>query len=103
MERIAVRKSPAYPGLCVGCAQQQVCTYPRPHERPVFRCLEFEETSENEGLDHNGGNGGFRLGVRVRVEPERLEPGLCAECEERDGCTYPKLPGGVWRCVLPRV
>jgi hypothetical protein len=100
MEPFANKKNAAYPGLCASCDKQPVCTYPRVRPRPVLQCLEFEEMSAAAAGRILQGRSGSRLGVRVRVrvEPERLEPGLCADCELRDGCTYPRMPGGVWFC-----
>jgi hypothetical protein len=100
MEMHAVRKSASSPGLCLACERQGTCMYPRNPARPVMQCLEYEELSVAEpgGTAEPWGNGSGRLGIRLRVEPERLEPGLCSDCEMREGCTYPRLPGGVWFC-----
>jgi hypothetical protein len=98
MHRFPFRKSPSYPGLCISCEKVLQCTYPRVRERPVFRCLEFEEASQAETSTVRVPQSGFRPGVGPRVEPERREPGLCAECEGRGVCTYPRSPGGVWFC-----
>lgn len=86
-------------GLCSGCQNEAVCTYPKAPDRPVLNCLEFEELS---GIWHNGSAGRAkplkaRLGVTVRAAPP-LEPGLCATCDLRPTCQYPKHAGGVWFC-----
>jgi len=46
---------------------------------------------------------GPRASVDLDVRPARTDaggrvPGLCANCEERDSCRFPRPQGGVWRC-----
>ena len=100
MEKHAERRSASHLGLCLACERQGTCTYPRDPGRPVLQCLEFEELSvaELEGAIALRQTGNRWLGLSLRVEPERFEPGLCADCEMRASCTYPRHPGGVWFC-----
>ncbi len=105
MERFADIRRAAHPGLCLTCDNQKGCLYPRMRQRPVLQCLEYEELSEGDA-EHTPapqergprGRAHKTLGISLSAEPRRTEPGLCADCELRATCTYPRLPGGVWFC-----
>jgi hypothetical protein len=36
--------------------------------------------------------------AREAAPEKRKHLGLCANCEDRDTCTFPRPEGGVWRC-----
>jgi hypothetical protein len=99
MERNVERRSAVSLGLCQTCDSLAACTYPRAPRHPVFQCLEFEERSVVETAAPVRKNGRHNaLGLSIGDEAERREHGLCADCELRGSCTYPRLPGGVWFC-----
>jgi hypothetical protein len=82
-------------GLCATCINYPICQYTlRAGACGVLYCNEFDN--------------GVRQNTRT-VTPARPAPypavtetpplaGLCANCELRESCTYPKPPGGVWHC-----
>ena len=87
------------PGICGQCIHAESCTYPRPDDRPVLACDEFE---------------GYPMRAVARVSSIKrtrstasaetsegvisLYRGLCSTCEKRSGCDFPKPEGGVWHC-----
>jgi hypothetical protein len=85
-------------GLCSMCEKRRVCTYPHKGHAPVLNCLEYEELSVAEQPQRGPTGASTRLDATVGVKTERREPGLCGICEQRDRCTYPRSPGGVWFC-----
>jgi hypothetical protein len=98
MEQAIGHSGEIHQGLCSGCEKQRVCTYPRQLHAPVLNCLEYEELSVAERPRREPAGASSRLNVTVGVSPEQREPGLCGICEQRDRCTYPRSPGGVWFC-----
>lgn len=86
-------------GLCLSCRNSLTCTFLENHNEAVLQCDEFD---------------GFELRVRKpehsllksttgsKSNSEKKDPngarGLCANCEDRKACTYPKPEGGVWHC-----
>jgi hypothetical protein len=87
-----------YRGLCATCAIGALCTFPRDPKRPVMNCDEFE---------------GYEKGMKASMEAVHAAPsapgdaahprdekykGLCSNCENRQGCTFPKPEGGVLNC-----
>jgi hypothetical protein len=79
-------------GICSACIHESDCTYPRA-AWPVTQCGEFESyfpaPPEPPPV------------LSRSVEEENSSPihvGLCGSCVDRGICTYPKPPGGVWRC-----
>ena len=98
-----------YRGLCATCEHRTTCTYPHPKDRPVLFCEEFEGLCDNliaaagpispllraaqtqtTGVRHEP-----RIEVRDKPSPYK---GLCRTCENRETCTFPKPPDGVWHC-----
>jgi hypothetical protein len=80
-------------GICAACAKDLECTYVRDFDAPPLECGEFE------------------LSIRAVEPPEPLDApeidppreakthaGLCANCENRAACIYPRPEGGIWRC-----
>ena len=93
--------------LCRTCKNRETCTYPKVRGRPIHYCSEHESWQECEGdvslallkVDNtlpvspppNIGN--------PFMDPDEERPrGLCVNCENREDCTFPKPPGGVWHC-----
>ncbi len=88
-------RKPRYGGLCSTCSHAPHCTYPRDPQRAVMHCDEFE---------------GIELGpakppaqktqpAASAAVPQAVEyKGLCGNCDNHDGCTYPRPERGVWHC-----
>lgn len=90
-------------GLCSTCNNVSTCFY-FATRGPALFCELYD--------DHVNGAPPVSQSRLVRTPPraERRRPaatppqkpvvlkGLCVNCEHRDTCTFPKPPGGVWRC-----
>lgn len=88
-------------GLCMTCVHSSACAFPRREGQPVLSCEEFDDRVEGSVETPGADN----LLVRVseaRVTDVTHEPpghtGLCATCEHRETCAYPKPEGGIWHC-----
>ncbi len=88
-------------GLCMTCVHVGTCTFLRRDTPPVLFCEEFDGQQE-----HRSGASAEVMAQSVTVHtqatymPERSSKfnGLCATCEKRELCTFPKAEGGVWHC-----
>lgn len=80
-------------GLCATCANAPDCTHVRIAGGPVVSCDDLAPL----GIDVPDAVGVEAPAVREVPRPAALA-GLCATCERRATCTYPKPAGGVWRC-----
>ncbi len=97
-------------GLCSTCSHAPSCTYQRDPKRPVVDCEEFEtevgEPVKLSGLRHAEADSAAQAGrdvVSSGASPGDEDDfarykGLCGNCEDRRGCTFPKPEGGVWHC-----
>lgn len=87
-----------YRGICAVCKKAPTCIYPKDPEAPYLFCGEFEAYALPEDKT-NGKNGSQKTMLQVR-ETNLAEPfvGLCANCEKRYSCTFPKPESGVWHC-----
>lgn len=92
---------PQYGGLCLTCDHARSCTYPRDPERPVLQCEEFEaydmpveRTTVDAFLASSNANARAASGPNGKGEFK----GLCANCENRKTCTFPRPEEGVWHC-----
>lgn len=98
--RPALRET-EYSGLCMTCVHSSTCAFPRRKDQPVLSCEQFAE----HGKDHVETAATVRPPpaepqaqmIEVKEEPSRYK-GLCATCENRETCTFPKPEGGVWHC-----
>jgi hypothetical protein len=91
------RKTATASGLCATCEKAGVCTYPNRNAHPVMHCLEFEEATM---ADEPPAPRAWRLTVEKGIQ--ELSPaargGLCATCDLRAACTFPRGPEGSWFC-----
>jgi len=86
-------KTNAAKGVCAACKYYPGCIYEAPSGGVILECEQFEM--------------GFRE-PEACPKPERPTrsyakdtngfAGLCANCDNRETCIYPKPEGGVWRC-----
>ena len=80
-----------YRGLCSTCKNASGCVFPRSIEHPVMHCDEFD--------GHEGPKTIVTPRIVTVINDEKAEfKGLCRNCENRNGCTYPKSEAGVWHC-----
>lgn len=84
-------------GICITCNNVGFCMHRRRHNQAVWYCNEFDDFTPR--------NGGFRLrSAEMRETAEAVKEetgqfkGLCANCEKRHFCQFPKSEGGVWHC-----
>ena len=90
-----------YSGLCSTCDGRATCTFPHHADRPTLFCGEFDWLWQH------------RMETAAKAMPPRQEvearpivearttskyKGICATCDNQDGCTFPKSPAGVWHC-----
>jgi hypothetical protein len=86
-----------YNGLCASCSSATDCTFKRSAERAIMHCDEFSGY-EIPGLLITEAEITAKPRLSFSEPTPSILSGLCVNCEERDGCTYPKSDGGVWRC-----
>ena len=80
-------------GLCLSCRSNSNCAYRNNHQEPVLQCEEFD------------GYASVPMSAKIKKTAVAVdEPGsgkykgLCANCEIRKTCKYPKPEDGVWHC-----
>ena len=89
-----------YPSLCTTCGSRDTCTYPKSPGRPVLQCEEFSgvAASSPRALYEEVFDPAPVVLPRGRYPRSEEALGLCSNCENRAGCTFPKPQGGVWHC-----
>ena len=90
-----------YRGLCRSCVGRATCTYPRPKDRQVLFCAEFEGELLHPARPYVAmAAPEWKPQTRMgNPDPEESAyKGLCRTCEKRSSCTFPKPLGGVWHC-----
>jgi len=90
-------------GVCAACKNDLSCIYPRDFDHPPLECEEFElgfipaeiaAARARELVE-------MEIPARAPLPKERDSDkylGLCANCDHRAACIYPKPEGGIWRC-----
>ena len=86
-----------HPGICGQCRLADSCTYPRPDDRPVLECDEFEGYPMRAAAKVSAIKQG-KASVKESENIVSLYRGLCSTCEKRENCNFPKPEGGVWHC-----
>lgn len=90
-----------YAGLCMTCVHSSTCAFPRRKDQPVLSCEEFDDRVEGSA-ETTGADDPLVRESQARVTDVTHEPhghtGLCATCDNRETCTYPKPEGGIWHC-----
>ena len=91
-----------YRGLCSTCKGRDTCTYPRPTDRAVLFCAEHDGYEEAPLVNILASISSVAPEREPRTSPMKAKPsrrqGLCAICENRETCTFPKSAEGVWQC-----
>ena len=86
-------------GLCATCVGVETCTFPYPADRSVLTCAEFEPWPPRQGATVLTSAAQASPTVNYRTRGDLPRPlGLCVNCENAEGCTFPMPEGGVWRC-----
>jgi hypothetical protein len=86
--------------MCAACRWGSACTFPHHPELPVRLCDEFDPCDILPEADRR------TLSCQEETLPgsalsdqETDGPrGLCADCGNRQTCTFTRLEGGVWQC-----
>jgi len=90
-----------YGGLCMTCVHSSTCAFPRRKDQPVLSCEEFDDggrrPTEITGADDPLVPEPQAQVTDITHEPPRHK-GLCATCNNRETCTFPKPEGGIWHC-----
>lgn len=93
MQKTAIHETLFLHGLCATCRNAPGCTYSRSADVPVQDCLEFD--GEQRAAEARPA----RATPAERNERRRAgELGMCAWCDNRVSCTFPRNPGGTWLC-----
>jgi len=85
----------ATPSLCSACVYGNECVMQAEAGRVILQCEQFEMAFPPEQTRQTP--------IRYRTLPRNggessKYTGLCANCANRETCSYPKPEGGVWRC-----
>jgi hypothetical protein len=79
----------------------ETCTFPKPKDRPVLFCDEFEGEVQRPATVVAAKPAPAE---KVALESEAADvgtpqlKGLCRLCSKRATCVFPKPAGGVWHC-----
>jgi len=80
-------------GVCTVCKYDPDCIYEAGARVAILQCEQFEPAFPAEAARPPKG----RASAAMKQDPNGYA-GLCANCENRATCIYPKPEGGVWRC-----
>ena len=83
---------PEHHDLCSTCEHVRTCGGRSTPAKPIFSCERYVECVSaclRNGLQAARQHGG---------DSGRLD-GLCAGCEMRETCKFPRPEGGVWHCT----
>ena len=93
MQKTSIHETLYSHGLCATCRNAPSCTFQRRVDAPVMDCLEFDGELRTEASRAS------RPAPRQpRGQAAGSEPGLCAWCDNRATCTFPRKAGGIWFC-----
>jgi hypothetical protein len=88
-------------GLCMTCVHSSTCAFLQREGQPVLSCEEFDD-SEGRPTEIAGADDPLVPEPQAQVADVKHEPpahtGLCATCDNRETCTFPKPEGGIWHC-----
>ena len=87
-------------GLCQTCMHAPNCAFSQTRGSPVLQCEEFEAEAALPAKGETGAVSAAGPGVDAApdMNGSGKYKGLCANCENRDTCTFPKSEEGVWHC-----
>ncbi len=99
--RAPVERRAENSGLCTTCVHVRTCTFLRRDTPPVLFCEEFDgQEKHSSGATAEVMAQSTTVHTQATYLRERSSKfkGLCATCENRELCTFPKAEGGVWHC-----
>lgn len=82
-------------GICAACKYDPECIFEELSGGRATQCEQFELGLRDDSSPAP------RRGQRTAAGRDRAqngELGLCANCDNRRTCIYPRPEGGVWRC-----
>jgi len=82
-------------GVCAACKYNPECIYEAASSGVILQCEQFELAFPVEAARPTSTQPHAMAG---RVADENGYAGLCANCDNRATCIYPRPEGGVWRC-----
>ncbi len=101
-KQVAVETREEYLGICSTCNHAPDCAHRlRNPDVAIWECENYDDYVHIDGTELNGGLSTVLPPPRKSHRPEfdSIEyKGLCANCEKRDECTFPRPAGGVWHC-----
>ncbi|OPX94679.1 MAG: hypothetical protein A4E62_01977 [Syntrophorhabdus sp. PtaU1.Bin002] len=83
-----------YQGICPSCENLALCSFIQNSRQPVLFCEEFT----NDGIPAVMKAGRTEKATGRRKAGSKKQKGLCATCENADGCVFPKDEAGIWHC-----
>jgi hypothetical protein len=95
---LQIPRSVEYHGLCSVCKCAPDCTYPRDPDHMVIQCEEFDGIEPLSARATGKHRSPPALSHADRDKGAAKFNGLCSNCENREGCVFPKPEGGVWHC-----
>ncbi len=87
-------------GLCSTCSNLGECEFPRSSSCPVMHCDEFcGYEMRGLALTEKDLVPKRKIATSTAASPISGKfKGLCMNCDNLDGCTYPKSESGIWHC-----
>ena len=86
---IAAAANAPSPGLCAICDKSADCVYVTSFGPPLVSCDEATPPAPHAP---------YAPAARPLAAQPEPRLGLCATCERRGDCTFPRPEGGVWQC-----
>jgi hypothetical protein len=98
-EKKVLKTKPDIRGLCLTCKANLYCTFKKGRAQAIVFCDEFDD-SETTVLKPKNEMTGQNNQCICDQDEEKFSDlkGLCANCEIRETCNFPKPVWGVWHC-----
>ena len=87
-----------YRGLCLTCKQADTCNFPRDVERPIMNCEEFDGYVLHKVSKETPYKTSSKMVSSCESNVFTKNTGLCMNCDNRKGCTYPKSDKTILCC-----
>lgn len=78
-------------GLCMTCKHSSSCMYLNGSADSILNCEEFENEEKIESKS-------ALVQEKREDASSKVFAGLCANCENRNTCTFERNESGVWHC-----
>lgn len=91
LEKNEVKEVISRDGLCMTCKHSSSCMYLKGAVDSILNCEEFEnEEKPIAKITH--------IQEKREDSSSKVFAGLCANCENRNTCTFERSESGVWHC-----